>query len=245
MNFDSQKFVTKGPIDDTIALVQIMAWRRSGDKPLSEPMTSSLLTHMHHSASMCYHHGNNRVAKHNGSHATNHSTYTSSRKMWPKQNYKNFRDIILRKLCFMIQISPKLVSYGLSDSKSVTRACLWYVTSLGGTIEITVIFYHRFSLPAIQLSYSLFNILTHLPLVHFISVSNWVNIVSSNGFPPAPRQAITWFNADLLSMPGTGPLRTNFIKILIFIRENVSDNVFCETAPILSRERWVNEQLCW
>ena len=27
-----------GPIDNDPALVQIMAWRRIGDKPLSEPM---------------------------------------------------------------------------------------------------------------------------------------------------------------------------------------------------------------
>ena len=39
------KFVPKGPINNTPALVQIMAWRRSGDKPLSEPMIVSLLTH--------------------------------------------------------------------------------------------------------------------------------------------------------------------------------------------------------
>ena len=32
----SLKFVSKGPIDSIRALVQIMAWRRSGDKPLSE-----------------------------------------------------------------------------------------------------------------------------------------------------------------------------------------------------------------
>ena len=36
----------KGPIDNNPALVQIMAWRRSGDKPLSEPMMVSLLTHI-------------------------------------------------------------------------------------------------------------------------------------------------------------------------------------------------------
>ena len=36
----SLKFVFKGPIDNIPALVQIMAWRRPGDKPLSEPMTS-------------------------------------------------------------------------------------------------------------------------------------------------------------------------------------------------------------
>ena len=34
----SLKFVLKGPINDIPALVQIMARRRPGDKPLSEPM---------------------------------------------------------------------------------------------------------------------------------------------------------------------------------------------------------------
>ena len=34
----SLKYIRKGPIDNNPALVQIMAGRRSGDKPLSEPM---------------------------------------------------------------------------------------------------------------------------------------------------------------------------------------------------------------
>ena len=34
----SLKFVPKGPINNIPALVQIMAWRRSGNKPLSEPI---------------------------------------------------------------------------------------------------------------------------------------------------------------------------------------------------------------
>ena len=42
----SLSFVPKGPIDNIPALVQIMAWRRSGDKPLSGPMMLSLLTHI-------------------------------------------------------------------------------------------------------------------------------------------------------------------------------------------------------
>ena len=42
----SLSFVPKGPIDNISALVQIMAWRWSGDKPLSEPMMVSLLTHI-------------------------------------------------------------------------------------------------------------------------------------------------------------------------------------------------------
>ena len=32
------KFVPKGLIDNNLALIKIMAWRRIGDKPLSEPM---------------------------------------------------------------------------------------------------------------------------------------------------------------------------------------------------------------
>ena len=42
----SLKFVPKGPIDHIPALVQIMAWRRPADKPLSEPMVIVLLTHI-------------------------------------------------------------------------------------------------------------------------------------------------------------------------------------------------------
>ena len=37
----SLTFVPKAPINNIPALVQIMAWRRPGDKPLSEPMTVS------------------------------------------------------------------------------------------------------------------------------------------------------------------------------------------------------------
>ena len=41
----SLKFVPKGPINNNIpTLVQIMAWHRPGDKPLSEPMMVRLLT---------------------------------------------------------------------------------------------------------------------------------------------------------------------------------------------------------
>ena len=39
----SLKFVPKGPINNNPA---IMAWRRSGDKPLSEPMMVSIPTHI-------------------------------------------------------------------------------------------------------------------------------------------------------------------------------------------------------
>ena len=43
----SQKLVSKGQINNIPALVQIMAWRRPGDKSLSEPMMVSLLILTH------------------------------------------------------------------------------------------------------------------------------------------------------------------------------------------------------
>ena len=42
----SLKFVFKGRIKNIPELVQIMAWHRPGDKPLSEPMMVSLPTHI-------------------------------------------------------------------------------------------------------------------------------------------------------------------------------------------------------
>ena len=47
------EFVMKGPIDNNTALVQIMVWRWTGNKPLSEPMMAwAGDTYMHHSASV-------------------------------------------------------------------------------------------------------------------------------------------------------------------------------------------------
>ena len=42
----SLKFVPNGLINNIPALFQIMAWRRPGGEPLSEPMMVSLLTHI-------------------------------------------------------------------------------------------------------------------------------------------------------------------------------------------------------
>ena len=42
----SLKFVPTGPINNIPALVQIMAWHRPSDKPLSEPMMVRLPTHV-------------------------------------------------------------------------------------------------------------------------------------------------------------------------------------------------------
>ena len=42
----SLKFVPRGPIHNIPTLVQVMAWRRPGDKPLSKPMIVILPTHI-------------------------------------------------------------------------------------------------------------------------------------------------------------------------------------------------------
>ena len=47
------KFVPKGPIDNTSVLVQVMAWRREGDKPLPEPMLTQFTdAYMRHQGEM-------------------------------------------------------------------------------------------------------------------------------------------------------------------------------------------------
>ena len=42
----SPKFIPKGSVNNISALIQIMAWRRPGDKPLSEPMMVNFLAHI-------------------------------------------------------------------------------------------------------------------------------------------------------------------------------------------------------
>ena len=49
----SQKFVSSSPIDNMPALVKVMAWHRTGDKELSEPMlTQSTDTYIRHCGEM-------------------------------------------------------------------------------------------------------------------------------------------------------------------------------------------------
>ena len=46
-------FVPKGPTDNKWSLVQVMAWRQTGDMPLPEPMMTQFSeAYMHHPASM-------------------------------------------------------------------------------------------------------------------------------------------------------------------------------------------------
>ena len=45
--FLMKMFVPRGPIHNIPTLVQVMAWRRLGDKPLSEPMMVRIPTHIY------------------------------------------------------------------------------------------------------------------------------------------------------------------------------------------------------
>ena len=72
--------------------------------------------------------------------------------------------------------------------------------------------------------------------------ANWISFGSDNGLAPKRRQAITWTNADLLSI---GPKGTNFSEIWIeiqkiVIHENAFENIVCKMVAILSKERWVD-----
>ena len=50
----SQKFARKGPINNTSAMVQIIAWRRTGDKPFSGPMMALFTdAYMRQPTSLC------------------------------------------------------------------------------------------------------------------------------------------------------------------------------------------------
>ena len=50
LKFD-RKFSPRGPIDNNSALVDVMAWHWTGDKPLYEPMKNKF-TDAYHPASM-------------------------------------------------------------------------------------------------------------------------------------------------------------------------------------------------
>ena len=78
----SLKFVPKGPINNNPALVQIMAWRRPGDKPLSEAMMVSLPTELRKDWSNYYFFNvpnNSRLFNQSFSQKTRHSTTDRAR----------------------------------------------------------------------------------------------------------------------------------------------------------------------
>ena len=96
----SPKFVPKVPINNIPALVQIMAWRWPGDKPLSKPMMVCLLTHI------CV------TRPHSLTHLSHpHWTKRPPSRRWHFQLH-------FHELLFFNFYSLKLVSQGSIDNKS-------------------------------------------------------------------------------------------------------------------------------
>ena len=90
---------------------------------------------------------------------------------------------------------------------------------------------------------NLIYIITHWGRVTHLCVSKLTSIASDNGLWPGRRQAIIWNNVGILFI---GPLGTNFNfnrNSIIFIVENMFENVVCEMSAILSRPQCVNAQM--
>ena len=103
----SLKFVPKGPINNIPALVQIMAWCRPGNKPLSEPVMVSLLAHI------CV-----------------------TRPQWVKLDCVMMAHDCAARCCYNTQFSPKLANFmpnGVADIDGLVQHCS---ISIAITLEI-------------------------------------------------------------------------------------------------------------
>ena len=104
----SLKFVPKGLINNISALVQIMAWSRPGDKPLSEPMMVNLLTHICVTPPQWF----KRMTSLFLRHSAFHGTYESISSFVSKNYQPCFQQTIYLhwQICQNLNISCKLYS---------------------------------------------------------------------------------------------------------------------------------------
>ena len=93
----SLKLVPMVPFNNIRALVQIMAWRRPGDKPLSEPMMAVLPTHIRITRPQWVKHGSVSVR------------LKQLNTSWPIEALWHF--IFLLRLSIRITYQPKAVSH--------------------------------------------------------------------------------------------------------------------------------------
>ena len=92
LNKISLQYVPWGLIDYMAALVQIMAWRRSGDNPLSEPVVvCSTDAYMRHSASMGNNTGNSNGKNSVNTIGTNYASYEMKISVMISLTQKSFR----------------------------------------------------------------------------------------------------------------------------------------------------------
>ena len=183
----SLKFVPKGPIDNIPAWVQIMAWHRPGDKPLSEPMMVRLPTHI------CV-------------------TRPQWVKLWWHLSYidglvQERRNSIaytleLRLFC----TKPSIwMWYSVGNRYSYNSEKL---RSWSKIIHMVAVFRQK---------QTFFMDLTHWGRVTHICVNILIIIGSDNGLSPDQRQAIIWTNDRLSSIgPLRTYFNENLIKIQQF-----------------------------
>ena len=126
----SPKFVPKGRIHNIPSLVQIMAWCRLGDKPLSEPMALCLLTHI----CVTRPQWDTTLPQH-----TPPYSHIEAEK-WNGRHFAVdiFKCIILyENCCILIQISLKFVWKGpVNDKPALVQIMAWCRTSYKPLFEL-------------------------------------------------------------------------------------------------------------
>ena len=130
----SLKFVRKGPIDNIPSLVQIMAWRRPGDRPLSEPMMVRLPTHICVTWPQWLMHSNNKVR--NGSELWDvYCEYFEEN--WSRYNGTQLRDhsgygSANERRCY--NVTPSLIGWAISIMNPVKVFCTEFPVNMATRI---------------------------------------------------------------------------------------------------------------
>ena len=176
----SLKFVPQGLINNIPALVQIMAWRRPGDKPLSGPMMVRLPTHIWVNITDItqYKLVENYSFENIVSSSWGH--YFDIYVLYSPNLFSPYRWVYTLHYC---QIAIDCVSTASSEEPvrdDHRQKMLLRVSSTESTIDTR-------------------GVLTHWGRVTHICVSELTIIGSDNGLPPGRRQAIIWNNAGLLN----------------------------------------------
>ena len=114
----SLKFVSKGSTNDIPTLVQIMAWCRSSDNPLSGPMMESLLTHISVTRPQCVKFGFLAISK---TSVSSNLAIRANNILRPQQNGRHFTDNIFKYILCNVgipfDISLRFVPKGHIDNK--------------------------------------------------------------------------------------------------------------------------------
>ena len=130
----SVKFLSKGPNNNIPALVQIMAWRRPGDKRLCEAMMVSLPTQYLPALTVCVVRPTAyiwRSSSHPGSCSVLSSTPPSPSLMTSLTSSPTSEDDSFRSHSTAVSSACFAVSSAFKSALSVESHCIFAVTSLG------------------------------------------------------------------------------------------------------------------